>query len=337
MWWKCSKAPDHEWRTSIHNRAVRGKSCPFCAGYRLSSTNCLDRVHPGVAKTWHPTKNALTPRDVRPGSARLAWWICPVAPDHVWRAPIGNRIRHGCPFCAGRKLCPSNSLAEAAPDVSAQWHPRKNGKLRPTDVYYRSGRIVWWKCNRAADHEWRTAIVNRQRMGPGCPFCSGRWVAPSDSLADRLPALAAQWHRMKNGRLRARDVHPGTRRVVWWKCAAGPDHDWQNAVVLRARSPRCPFCAGLRVSVTNSLAALYPKIASQWHTRRNRALHPREVVATARQSFWWRCPLGHDWRAAVRDRTVSNRPCPTCTRTAQPSRTAYGSGAGRANGRDQVR
>ena len=312
VWWQCAKARDHEWRAAVYDRVARKTACPFCAGHRASSTSSLARVRPDIAKMWHPTRNrSLTPYDVLPSSRGAVWWLCPEAADHAWRGPIANRIRHGCPFCKGRRLCRSNSLAVVAPEVAAQWHPRKNGRLRPRDVFHRSGRIVWWKCDAAPDHEWRTAVVNRQKLGPGCPFCSGKWLAPSDSLLARFPAVAAQWHRRKNGRLRPNDVHPGTNRHVWWKCAASPDHQWRADIRVRVRYPRCPFCAGRRVSVTNSLAKLFPKVAREWHKTRNRGT-PANVLAAAKDLAWWRCALGHEWRLAIRERTARGRACPVC-------------------------
>ena len=37
-------------------------------------------------------------------------------------------------MCAKRKI----SLEEYAPDIAKQWHPTKNGKLKPTDISYGS-------------------------------------------------------------------------------------------------------------------------------------------------------------------------------------------------------
>ena len=329
VWWRCPKGPDHEWPATIHARTARGNLCPFCAGHRVSATNCLARVRPDIAKFWHSSKNGvLTPRDVLPGSRRAVWWQCPRGPDHTWRGPVNNKTRHGCPFCKGRALCASNSLASLAPKVAAQWHPRKNGALRPTDVFHRSGRVVWWKCEVAPDHEWRTAVVNRRRMGPGCPFCRGKWLAPSSSLASRFPALAAEWHPSKNGRLRAGDVHPGAQRHVWWKCAAGRDHEWQADVRVRVAFPRCPFCSGRRASVTNSLAKLFPKVAREWNRARNRDITAGDVLAASREYAWWRCPLGHDWRARISDRTLRGRDCPLCAEAVLRKRSRSGNRVG---------
>jgi hypothetical protein len=209
-----------------------------------------------------------------------------------------------------------------APKVAGQWHRTRNGSLRPIDVFYRSEKPVWWKCSAAPDHEWRTAVMNRVRMGPGCPFCSGKWLSASTSLAAKFPKLAAEWHAARNRGLRPQDVHWGSERRVWWKCAAGPDHEWQIRCAARTKlGTKCPFCRGRRLSVTNSLAAKHPKLAARWHPTRNGALRPTDVLAGGGgKARWWRCERGHEYR-----RTVSNelaRGCSGCRVLRQRHRPA---------------
>lgn len=77
----------------------------------------------------------------------------------------------------------NNSLAVLFPEIAAEWHPTKNGKLTPDKVNKSSRYIVWWlgKCG----HEWpmsvqdRTRKTHKQKDGRvvkprGCPYCSGR-------------------------------------------------------------------------------------------------------------------------------------------------------------------
>ena len=100
---------------------------------------------------------------------------------------------------------------------------------------------------------------------------------------------------------------------MWWKCKKGPDHEWQLKVRDRTVKGRpCPFCVGRRVSVTNSLEGLYPKVAAQWHPSRNGKQTAADVFAAAKQYVWWRCGVGHVWRAAIRSRTLKRRACPAC-------------------------
>lgn len=70
-----------------------------------------------------------------------------------------------------RKILPGfNDLATTNPDIAAEWHPTKNGDLKPTDVVAGSNRKVWWlgKCG----HEWEAPVSYRSRRGDGCPVCS---------------------------------------------------------------------------------------------------------------------------------------------------------------------
>ncbi len=322
-WWKCSKGPDHEWRTSPAAR-LRGNGCPFCAGHRASAKTSLLARRPALAAEWHRTKNGdLTPANVTVGSDQKVWWRCPRNRSHEWQAPICNRSRRArtfCPFCDRGRLSPdrSNSLAVQAPRFAAQWHPARNKALTPRDITPGSGTPVWWKCRRGPDHEWR-APPRDTRSRAGCPFCSRKRVSPETSLARLVPEIAQQWHPTKNGALRPTDVTPVSSRVVWWKCPAGPDHEWRTAVGTRAglahKPSACNFCGNRWLSVTNSLTTVAPAIARQWHPSKNGALTPNRVRAhdfTAAR--WWLCPLRHSWRATPGERLRNARACPYCVR-----------------------
>jgi hypothetical protein len=315
LWWRCSAGLDHVWSAMVVVR-TKGHGCPFCAGKRLSVTNRLSDVAPEIARTWHPTKNgALTPSDVTAGAGRYVWWRCDAARDHVWRATVGNRVKHGgCPFCSGPRLSgATNSLAARAPELARQWHPTKNGELRPRNIYVGSSRVVWWKCPAGVDHEWKTKVHKRTRDTAGCPFCTGNRVSASTSLAALAPDVAAEWHPTKNGRLTPRDVTAGSSRRVWWKCREG--HEWSSLVTKRGtRGHNCPFCFGSRLTLSKSLGVRAPALARQWHPTKNGRLTPWDVAAGSSRRVWWKCPNGEDhaWETAVHARTVPPRGCPFC-------------------------
>jgi Probable Zinc-ribbon domain len=314
VWWKCLKGSDHEWQAAVVQR-TSGYGCPFCRGTWVSRTNSLAARFPALARQWHPTRNGkLRPSGVVRGSYKLAWWKCPMGEDHVWRTPISQRTSggYGCPFCSGRYPCASNNLARLRPDLARLWHPTKNSTLRPTDVLPGSPRAVWWKCDEGPDHEWKSSVQSAKNI-KGCPFCTNRRVSITNCLATTHPRVAARWNRGKNRGLTARQVMRWSKRNVWWRCPHGPDHQWQALVASTVgTNASCPFCRNRRVSVTNSLATLYPKIAREWDRARNRVMTPATVLATADRPAWWRCPLGHGWRAPIRERTAHRRACPIC-------------------------
>jgi hypothetical protein len=140
-------------------------------------------------------------------------------------------------------------------------------------------------------------------------------ASTTNSLALHFPKVAAEWHPTKNGHLTPAQVVAGSNESYWWQCPEGPDHEWEATVVNRTiGSNGCPCCAGKKVSVTNSLASLFPEIAAQWHEKRNGSVTPDQVVAGSETKVWWQCPKNgnHVWEAALVKRTSSQRACPYC-------------------------
>lgn len=65
--------------------------------------------------------------------------------------------------------------------------------------------------------------------------------------------------------------------------------------------------------VGNSLAAVYPKVAIEWHTEKNGTITPKMVSYGSNERCWWQCSTcQHEWMAAVADRTVGGKSCPRC-------------------------
>jgi hypothetical protein len=276
-------------------------------------TNSVASV-PELAAQWHPTNNGdLTPETVVASTTKKLWWTCAAGPDHEWQASGDNRFRRksGCPFCDGKRASATNSLARF-PDLVAEWHPTRNGDLTPAQVASGASKRFWWKCPKGPDHEWQAAPGVRS-AGRGCPFCSGRRVSVTNSVAS-VPQLAAEWHPTRNGALRPEDVVAGTNKRFWWKCPKGPDHEWPATGNSRlATLPGgCPFCRGLSVSVTNSLAR-FPDLVAEWHPTRNGDLTPAQVVAGSHTKVWWQCSKDptHEWPAQLNSRLIG-RGCRAC-------------------------
>lgn len=243
VWWKCPKGDDHEWRTVVYSR-TGGKGCPICCGRKVVNSSCLASLNPKLAKEWHPTKNGkLTPYDLGPNSRKKVWWKCQKGSDHEWETSVYHRtIGLGCPICSNQKVVLSNCLAALNPELAKLWHPSKNGKLTPFDVGVGSGKIIWWKCPKGEDHEWRETAVSQSNKRIGCPICIGRKVVKSNSLSTLFPELSKQWYQPKNGNLTPHDVRPGSSKKVWWKCIRGNDHIWKTSVKDRVSGTGCPKC-----------------------------------------------------------------------------------------------
>lgn len=249
VWWQCSEG--HRWQAIVKSR-VSGTGCPVCQHRALAAgeTDLATRF-PDLAAQWHPSRNGpLTPRDVFPGTQRKVWWQC--EKGHVWQARVSSRAQRGagCPFCAGKQILPGeNDLATLFPAVAREWHPARNGELRPEEVSPYSNRKVWWQCPQG--HAYQAVVAGRTAGRSGCPYCAGRKVlAGFNDLATLDPHLAREWHPTLNQGLGPEQVTPGSHKRVWWRCPEG--HVWKAVVYSRARGKRCgcPVCAG-KVSEKN--------------------------------------------------------------------------------------
>lgn len=228
--------------------------------------------------------------------------------------PAEAKVLRGSARTLGFRIKTSTWTLAGYPRLVAEWHPAKNRRKTPWDVPCRSNKLLWWKCPAGPDHEWAAKASDRS-LGGGCPYCAGRLASVTNSLATTFPAVAAQWHETKNGRLTPDQVAAGTQQAAWWKCAAGHDHEWPAQVASRTRiGTGCPFCAGVRASSTSSLAAVAPDVARQWHSVKNGTTTPADVTAGTPKKYWWRCAAGHEWRAQVRTRVRCGYGCPVCAR-----------------------
>ncbi|HAU1183611.1 TPA: hypothetical protein JBI17_12865 [Legionella pneumophila] len=198
------------------------------------------------------------------------------------------------------------------PEIIKEWHPTKNGKLTPYDVTPFSDKIVWWVCSKGNDHEWQAAVKIRSK-GHGCGVCAGRVVVKSNCLATLNPELAKEWHPTKNGNLTPSNVIPGSYKKVWWECPKGSDHIWQTAIESRNNGTGCPICSNKKVTKSNCLATLNPKLAKEWHPTKNGTLTPDKVTPGSSKKAWWLCPKDDDhiWLASVASRTKGHG-CGVC-------------------------
>lgn len=268
-----------------------------------------------VSKSWHPSKNILNLANLTDQSGRKAWWVC--EEGHEWECRIADRVRGkskagtNCPVCAGRKVLSGfNDLAFLNPEIAAEWHPTRNGELKPTDFSQGSHKKVWWLGG--CGHEWQTVIKRRTLQKTGCSVCSSNQVLQGfNDLATTNPFIAKSWHPSKNGKLTPKLVTRTSHKKVWWlgECS----HEWEEIISSRNRMGNCPICVGKRVlQGFNDLASQKAELVEEWNFTLNGQLLPEQVFMHLHKKVWWTCRLGHNWQASVVNRVKHNNNCPTC-------------------------
>ncbi|MFR6522755.1 MAG: zinc-ribbon domain-containing protein [Lachnospiraceae bacterium] len=351
---------DFEWEAMISSRN-KGAGCPFLVGQAVwPGFNDLQTVNPELAKQWHPTKNGiLKPTEVTCGATKKVWWIFPYDDpetgrhhDFEWQASIQRRNHgSGCPYLSHQTIRKGfNDLQTVNPELAKQWHPTKNGILKPTEVTANSDKKVWWLFRYSVPNdypveslrgkyfvfEWVASIGNRNKNS-GCPYLSGQavWSGFND-LTTVNPELAAQWHPTKNGDLKPTQVAVNSDKKVWWLFRYSVPNDypveslrgkhfefeWVASIGNRNKNSGCPYLTGHKICPGfNDLATVNPELAAQWHPAKNGDLKPIQFTANSNQKVWWLLPyddphtgkhFNFEWEALICDRNGGNN-CPYLT------------------------
>lgn len=183
VWWKAECG--HEWDMTIQHRQ-QGSGCPYCANQRvLEGYNDLASQYPRLAKQWGPS-NDFSSTEIVSGSNKVVEWIC--ARGHIWKASVQARSRGlGCAVCSRKRFVPGeNDLELLFPEIAAEWHPTRNGDLKPSQVAPTVG-SYWWLCKRG--HEWKASGNNRTTHGQGCRRCALAYSKFEDLFGEYLATL----------------------------------------------------------------------------------------------------------------------------------------------------
>ena len=225
------------------------------------------------------------------------------------------------------------TLAEEVPELAKQWHPTRNGDLKPTDVTPYSNEKVWWlysyddpETGKHFDFEWPSDVRDRTRR-KSCPYLSGRAVWPGfNDLATKYPELAKHWHPTLNGDLKPTKITCSAHYKVFWHLPyddpeTGKHFDfvWEAYVYDRVKGSKCPYLTGKEVwPGFNDLATKHPELAKEWHPTKNGELTPMDVSCGKADKAWWLLSyddpesgkhFDFEWNARIADR-VNGIGCP---------------------------
>lgn len=274
--------------------------------------NNLLEMYPELEKEWHFEKNQpFLPQHFKAKSNYSVWWKCDKG--HEYDTKIISRTKgHGCRFCEGSEVTHDNSLLTLYPSIAKEWHYQKNGMITPDKIHGRSNKKVYWicpNCNSSYDK-----IVNERTGGrENCPYCAGKRVNNTNSLATLRPDLAKEWHQTKNDK-KPDEVSTGSHYYATWNCDRG--HTYQAYVYERSGGRGCGICyeeigrfKPHKVSIEKSIITKKPYLLAQWDFEKNTVI-PEEVGAYARQFIWWRCSNGCSWQQEPNSRNSSR--CKIC-------------------------
>jgi hypothetical protein len=125
-------------------------------------------------------------------------------------------------------------LISEYPELIKEWHPTKNGELKPEDFTHGNGKKVWWLCQKG--HSYDSSCNDRTRKGRprGCQECK--------SLDFLFPEISKELHPTKNGKIKPEELSGRSHKKVWWLCPKG--HSYSSTIHNRTSKDKkgCPHC-----------------------------------------------------------------------------------------------
>ncbi len=314
--WRCDKDSSHLFSRSLAELYDSG--CPKCRDDKpetLAAERYRHIVREFLFVRGFPDR---APGNLKPGSNLVAAFRC--SAGHTFEKAIYRRTQkndqENCPYCSGKRS-DAPRLFSLFPYLLKSWDAQKNveidkttgeaADIEPDAVLADSRKSYWFTC--PAGHSYQATAVEIADNSDRCPACE---ILPN-CVDNVRPEITHQWDTKKNGELTPWNTAAGAATKVWWRCKAGPDHEWQAKVYKRALERNgCPFCANKRLSVTNSLEAKYPELSRLMLPEDNDGLTASEVIASMATALNWRCGCSRIYKRVLRYMIEGGAACKEC-------------------------
>jgi hypothetical protein len=203
-------------------------------------------------------------------------------------------------------------MATTHPQLSAEFDLEKNSPDLPTSLVAGVRKKLWWICQNG--HSYCAPGYTRI-VGGGCPICANKIVlAGFNDMATTHSELAAEFALELNDGLTPEQLVAGTHRKLWWHCQSG--HSYQASGLKRSgEGTGCPFCARKKVLPGfNDMATIAPQLVPHFHPTKNAPATPETLAPRTNKTLWWRCEIGHEYRAKAGNRLqAGGLGCPVCS------------------------
>lgn len=303
--WKCPK--NHVWEARIASRTKLKSGCPFCSGHRaIQGENDFGTCFPELLDEWN---DPIDPFKVSKFSGQIIQWKCKKH-GHIWKTKVSERaIGRKCPYCANKRVLEGfNDLMTTHPEIAQEWN---DVSKKVTEITYGSKYIAQWKCLK--NHCWKMPVCSRTVSNQNCPYCSGQKVRQGyNDLTTTHPEIAEEWDDNKS----VSDFSRGSDYKANWKCKEY-GHKWSAIISNRVKGDNCPYCSNRIVLIGfNDLGTTHPHLVKEWNDN-------EKITSFSKGSKYkaqWKCALGHQWTAVIKNRTINKTGCPYCA----GKKTTYG-------------
>jgi len=320
--WVCSVC-GNRWKAIVNDRAGIGRrGCPACSKKKRVKSflknwikpgeNDLASQYPELLSEWDYEKNTeFSPETITAGSNYRAWWKCSTC-GNTWRAAVHNRVtnKSGCPTCTRHK---STSFPEQAIYyyLSKIYPKTTNGykDIFPTckmelDVYIPDLKIgieydgVYW-------HSTSYAKQKAKEKYNICKENGIKLIRVSESDEELKDTSAVFIYR--------KELTDSGLDYCIEKLLNLISYVGEKVIVNVERDRAAIMSLYITVLKEKSIAIQYPDMVWEWDVDKNNGLTPDMINATSNVTYWWKCKLGHSYKAAPANKLSNGHGCPICS------------------------
>lgn len=250
VWWICPEG--HEYQATLNHRST-GTNCPVCnAGRQTSFAEqavffYVKKVFPDAVNRYKDIFSNGMELDIYIPSINLA-----IEYDgEAWhKSETLDREKEKYRVCQdnGIKLLRlKEKMTDESKNTADEFLSIVDGDMYKPDQLGKAIRLLldridpetnmWTRRNPLAYHSNVDINIYRDEK----EIRSYMTKIKNGSLADEYPALAREWHKLKNGNLLPEKVRPHSDIVAWWVC---PDcgNEYKSTIGHRVYGTECPKC-----------------------------------------------------------------------------------------------
>lgn len=301
VWWlgKCG----HEFDQSINNM-VKGAGCPFCSHQKLlPGYNDFASTNPELLPEWDYEMNDVQPTELMPHSHYKAWWKCPFGHSYqAWMSSRCGKTHTGCSICdkENHTSFPEQALFYYIKQLFQDaCNSDREAIGIELDIYIPSQKT-------AIEYDgfnWHKNNAYELKKNSQCRQCGIRLIRIRE---DGLPIFQDCDCIIRKDLRSSSGLNKAILDALstLGNSSIDVDVDRDSAFI---------YSSYITTRKNQSLMAMEPIIAKEWHPEKNGYLTPEMVYPLSSKKVWWLGACGHEWYMSIQNRVSQRCNCPICS------------------------
>lgn len=275
--------------------------------------NCTD-----VLDRWDYDLNRISPKDVVNLNNEKYWFKCE---NHIHKSElrdIGNIIKtKKVPPCTTCNSFGMYCIKNGRQDLLKRWDYDLN-TIDPFKLAHSSTKKQYFKCPKGI-HPSELKDVNNLLKESGTGKCTACWSIGQWGIDNISKDFLTEYWSDKNT-IDPFSVSSHSGKKIWIKCQNKDYHeDYEISCVNFVKGKRCPYCAGCKVNIRDSVGYKYPKIFDCWVEKK---MTPYDYTcgSSGKKHFFYCKKHDHYYKRTIADQIGANFECPLCSKERTESR-----------------